>query len=129
MLSTACPRCATPMHPVRLGLRHGGAYREAAGGTPEERGWQCPACSVGLVPGPLVDWLMKRVPVGGGLAERHRATTRVACPACFGALDALLLGWGTEFVELEQCPRCRAMLLDPGELAKVFEIEQGSRSE
>ena len=118
------------MRPVRLDLRNGGAYRDAAGGgRPEERGWQCPACRVGVVPGPLVDWVMKRVQVGGRSSERHRATTRIACPACFGSLDALLLSWGTDFVELEQCPRCRAMLLDPGELAKVFEIEQGAPSQ
>lgn len=127
MISTDCPRCATPMRPIRLGLRDGGAYREAAGGRPDERGWQCPACSVGLIPGPLVDWVMKRVPVGGGPAERERTKAPCVCPACFATFDALLLGWAEAFVEIEQCGRCRAMLVDPGELAKVFAIEQDSR--
>ena len=111
------------MRPVRLGLRHGGAYREAAGASEAERGWQCPRCALGVVPGALVDWLMKRVPVGGGPSERHRATVRTACPACFGSMDHVVLGWGAEVVEIEQCPRCRTMLVDPGELPKVFDIE------
>lgn len=127
--STDCPRCGTAMRPVRLGLRDGGAYREAAGTGASERGWQCPSCGAGIVPGPLVDWLMKRVPVGGGPSERHRETTRIACPGCFASLDAIALTWGTSFVEIEQCAGCHTMMLDAGELPKVFAIEHAAHEE
>jgi hypothetical protein len=78
-------------------------------------------------PAPSVDELMKRLPVGGGMSERDRKPTRVGCPACMANLDKLTLSWGTQFVEVEQCPRCRTMLLDAGEFPKVFAIEHGAK--
>jgi hypothetical protein len=115
------------MEPVRLTLRHGGAYREAAGGRLDELGWRCSGCSVGFVPGSLVDVVMKRMPVGGGPAERHRRKGTTSCPGCFATFDALVLEWHDELVELERCPRCGGILLDPGELPKVFDIERRAR--
>lgn len=35
--------------------------------------------------------------------------------------------WGPSFVEIEQCPRCRTMLLDAGELPRVFVIEHSAK--
>ena len=43
-------------------------------------------------------------------------------------LDAVTLTLGTTCVEIEQCPRCRAMLLDPGEFPRVFAIEHGTKA-
>jgi Zn-finger nucleic acid-binding protein len=72
----------------------------------------------------MVDWLMRSITVGGGASERNRAPTRVGCPECFGSFETLLLTWSTRTVEIEQCPKCRTMMLDPGEFPRLFEIER-----
>jgi Zn-finger nucleic acid-binding protein len=127
MLSTECPRCRGVLEPVRLTLRHDGAYREAAGGSADELGWRCSGCAVGFVPGSMVESVMRRVPVGGGSAERQRRKSTTPCPGCFATFDSLVLEWKQEHVELERCPRFGGLLLDPGELSKVFQIEQRAR--
>lgn len=106
--------------------RGGGSYRDLAG--LEATGHRCARCGLGVVTGAVVDELMKRVTVGGGKSERHRKPTRTACPGCLGNVDAVLLSWGTAFVEIEQCPRCRTMLLDAGEFPRVFVIEHTAKT-
>lgn len=113
------------MGPVSLGLHGTGGYRDVAGH--DESGFRCSGCGLGVVPGTVVDKLMESVDVGGGRSERDRTRTRTGCPICLGNVDRLTLSWGTTFVEIEQCPRCRTMLLDAGELPKVFVIEHGSK--
>lgn len=108
---------------MSLGLRRGGGYRDLHG--PDAAGHQCEHCRLAVVPGDVVDELMQGIPVGGGMSERDRTRLRMGCPACMANLDRVTLSWSTEFVEIEQCPRCRLMLLDAGEFPKLFEIEQG----
>lgn len=117
----ACPRCGDSLRPVRLGSREGGAYRDAVASY--NRGWQCLGCALGIVPGSLVQWLMKNVPLGGAATERSRHATRTGCPSCFATVQLVGLSWGEEHVEFEQCPKCSTMLLDPGEFPKLFVIE------
>jgi hypothetical protein len=123
----SCPRCAQPLHPVSLGLVRSAGYREAVGADTE--GFACGRCGVGVVPGRVVNELMRGVDVGGRMTERERTTTRLGCPTpnCFANLDRVTLSWEQDFVEIEQCARCSTMLLDPGEFTKVFLIERGGR--
>lgn len=120
-----CPRCAQRLRRVSLGLARNTSYRDLVGGDGE--GYACAACGVGVVPGHVVNELMRGIDVGGRMTERDRDTTRLACPTenCFANLDRVTLSWEHEFVEIEQCGRCATMLLDPGEFPKVFKIERG----
>ncbi|MBX7192705.1 MAG: zf-TFIIB domain-containing protein [Sandaracinaceae bacterium] len=126
LMSEACPRCAHRLETISISIPRGaGGYRDLAGF--EATGYRCPRCGVGLIPGPVVQELMKALAVGGGKSERHRRGTRLACPGCLGNLDEVLLSWSTTFVEIEQCPRCKAMLLEAGEFPKVFVIEHEAK--
>lgn len=127
LLSPHCPRCTHALESIPISVSRGqGGYRELADFS--ATGHRCPRCGLGVVSGPVVDELMKRVPVGGGMSERERKPTRLGCPHCMGTVDAVLLGWGRSFVEIEQCPRCRTMLLDAGELPRVFQIEHTTKA-
>jgi hypothetical protein len=127
LLSLQCPRCTHRLEVVPISVaRGGGGYRELADFA--ATGHRCSACGLGVVSGPVVDELMRRLPVGGGMSERDRKPTRLGCPACMGSVDEVLLSWGSSFVEVEQCPRCRTMLLDAGELPRVFQIEHASKA-
>ncbi|GAB4199851.1 MAG: hypothetical protein OHK0013_10330 [Sandaracinaceae bacterium] len=125
MQPTSCPRCAKRLIRVSLGLRSSGGYRDQH--LADAAGYRCEHCHLGVVPGEVVDELMQAMPVGGGMSERERKRLRMGCPACMGSLDRVTLGWATEFVEIEQCPRCRLMLLDAGEFPKLFEIEHTAK--
>lgn len=125
MRSLPCPRCRRALSPISLGLHASGGYRDLAG--TDASGLQCPGCGLGVVPGAVVEKLMQSVAVGGGMSERDRTPTRTGCPACLSSVDRLTLSWGNTFVEIEQCPRCRTMLLDAGEFPRVFVIEHGSK--
>lgn len=121
-----CPRCTGAIEPVPIAVpRGGGSYRDLADF--QATGYRCASCGLGIVTGEVVDEMMKRVSVGGGMSERDRKTTRTGCPSCLRNVDALLLSWSTTFVEVEQCPFCRTMLLDPGEFPKVFLIEHQAK--
>jgi hypothetical protein len=122
----SCPRCTRGLVPTSLGLRRAGGYRDQH--TADAAGYYCPGCGTGVVPGEVVDELMQQIPVGGGMSERDRTRLRLGCPACMANLDRVTLSWGTTFVEIEQCPRCRLMLLEAGEFPKVFDIEHGSKT-
>jgi len=113
------------MSRISLGLHQGGGYRDLAGH--DASGFQCGRCGAGLVPGEVVDQLMQQLEVGGGPSERGRPRPPPGRPGCMGNLDRVLLTWGITCVEIEQCPRCRTMLLDAGEFPKVFVIEHGAK--
>ncbi len=127
LVSRDCPRCSDLLERIAIRAQGGGgAYRELAG--VEVTGYRCTRCGLGVVTGAVVAELMKRLSVGGGMSERERKPTRTACPGCMGNVDAVLLSWSTTFVEIEQCPRCRTMLLDAGEFPKVFVIEHSAKA-
>lgn len=126
LLSHHCPRCAHTLEAIPISVPRGaGGYRELADFA--ATGHRCSRCGLGVISGSVVDELMKRLPVGGGMSERDRKPTRLGCPHCMANVDEVLLSWGTSFVEVEQCPRCRTMLLDAGELPRVFQIEHSTK--
>jgi hypothetical protein len=100
LLSRDCPRCAHDLESIPISVpRGGGSYREVRDFA--ATGHRCTRCGLGVVSGPVVDELMKRMPVGGGMSERDRKPTRLGCPHCMGNVDEVLLSWGTAFVEIE----------------------------
>lgn len=112
---TTCPRCAGALSAGRIG-RGGGPFR---GGELEVL--RCARCKVLVLPAGEAERLLSDPELGHDATERDRKTTRMGCPTpgCFANLDEVTLGWGKRWLVAEQCPRCRALLLDPGELEVI----------
>lgn len=49
-----------------------------------------------------------------------------ACGACLASLARLTLSWGARWIEIEECPRCGRLYLDPGELESVSALMAAS---
>ena len=62
------------------------------------------------------------------MLERDRRSSDKSCPHCPGELEHLTLGWEAVWVEIEECPRCGAVVMDDGEGALLDSLLDRSRS-
>lgn len=118
-----CPRCRSALEGSRL-VRGDGPFRAAHVDVT-----RCSRCGVVLLDADEAKRFLTDPALGGDATERDRQPTRFGCatPMCFANLDQVTLGWGSKWVVLEQCPRCHALLADPGELEAVTGLRDARR--
>lgn len=90
------------------GGRGGGGYRDAY-----HEVWGCRACRGRVLEREqgekLGDFLANSVLV------RDR-TPAMGCTACMATMQRLVLSWDSDWVEIEECPRCKRVFVQEGEL-------------
>lgn len=114
-----CPRCERPLSDIRI-TSGGGAYRGAF-----RLAHRCDACLLMVLDPQDVEAragdLPKRLGQSVLLRERKRVTD--GCPGCMANLEKLTLSWDSGWVEIEECPRCGNLVVDPGELRRLVALE------
>lgn len=118
---TPCPRCGSGMTESRWAS--GGAYR---GGVTLVF-LRCAACEISVISGETIRARYDRddAALGGDQLERDRRGSDKTCPHCPGELEHLTLSWASAWVEVEQCPRCGAVVMDDGEGGQLDSLLQG----
>ena len=61
--------------------------------------------------------------LGQSMLLRERKRLSQGCPGCMSNLERLTLSWDAGWVEIEECPRCGNLVVDPGELHKLVRLE------
>lgn len=117
-----CPRCEGPLSDVRI-TSGGGAYREAM-----RLAHTCTRCKLFVLDPDDVAARAGDLPrrLSQSMLLREKKPVRDGCPGCRASLERLTLSWDAGWVEIEECPRCGKLVVDPGELRRLVTMEQAA---
>lgn len=113
--ATSCPRCAAPL--AESAMPGGAAYRSAPVTV-----LACDACRLLVVPQGI---LGDARALGESPAARRRKSTVGFCPTCRTNLQGLVLSWGDDWLSIELCDGCGAMVVDRSEVSTLLRIVAG----
>jgi len=111
----SCPRCGVTLEPGELP----GSYRSAP-----VTSLACRACALLVIPPGA---LAGAHGLAGSAAVRKKKRASGLCPLCRADLQGLVLSWGDDWVSVEECAACGAIVVDRGEIATLTRIGRAAR--